>query len=89
MDNDKDRYFDFSTDERDLRAFQPGAGTGPQLEQFAEEIRKYLRCRNPVVSIRGLLALHAATYAGSNLGASKSRTRTNFLLVLITLLLRT
>jgi len=42
MDNDKDRYFDFSTDERDLRAFQPGANTHPRMAQYAEEIQEYL-----------------------------------------------
>ena len=87
MDNDKDRYFDFSTDERDLRAFQPGADTHPRMAICAEEIQKYLGFRNPIVSIRGLMALHTVTSVGVAIVASKSRTMTNSLLTLIAILL--
>ena len=87
MNDERERYFDFSTDEQDVNAFHPGSSTGPELTQFADEIQKYLRHRNPVASIRGLLALHAATSAGVHIGARKSRTMTNSLLALIAVLL--
>ena len=86
MDNDKDRYFDFSTDESHLEDFDQG-WDHPYLIRYAQELQKYLSYQNPILSIQGLIAMHAATSVSVQLGMSKSRTKTNSLLVVIALLL--
>ncbi len=87
MENELERYLDFSTDERDLLAFRAGTDTHPKLAQFAVEIQRYIETRNPVCAIRGLIALHAATTAGYSIGATKSRTITNVWLSVVAALL--
>ena len=86
MDNDKDRYFDFSTDESDLTAFDQG-WDHPFLILYVQELQKHLSYRNPILSIQGLIAMHAATSVSVQLGVRKSRRFTNSLLVVIALLL--
>ena len=83
MNINEERYFDFSTDEKDLAAFSPGAGTDPALRIVAEDIQSYLLNKNPILSIRGLIALHVATSLGSHLGSQQYRKTTNILLAVI------
>jgi len=87
MDNDKDRYFDFSTDEEDVDALRSGANTPSGLKIFAGEMQRIVRIKNPVIGIRGLLALHVYSVALGDHLAIKSRSLTNSLLAIIALIL--
>ena len=87
MNNNEERYFDFSTDEKDLAAFEPGAGTNPATKIIAKEIQRYLSNRNPILSIRGLIALHVMTSLGYHLGSQQYRKTTNILLAVIAAIL--
>jgi len=83
MNSNEERYFDFSTDEEDLEAFSPGAGTDRATKIVAEEVQRWLLNRNPILSIRGLIALHVVTALGSHLGSQQYRRTTNILLAVI------
>lgn len=87
MENDQARYFDFSTEADDLDALSPGYLTGTELGDYAKELQRYAVYRNPIVSIRQILAMHAATVCGIAIGAKKSRHLTNILLSVIAVLL--
>ncbi len=87
VDNEFERYLDFSSDESDVEAFRASGSTQPQLTQYANEIQMYIRHTNPISGIRGLIGLHAATTAGFCIGAGKSQMLTNLLLGIIALVL--
>ena len=60
MNSNEERYFDFSTDDKDWEAFQPGAGTDPALKIVGKEIQRYLLIKtNAFARLHGRCAYFA------------------------------
>ena len=62
-DEERKRYFDFSEDEELLRQFDPSGVAGRYLSEHAELISNYLGYYNPLNRIAGLLAHLSAVSA--------------------------
>ena len=87
MEGDKSRYFDFSTDDDDIAALESGDETHPVLAFYAKELQRIVGNRNPVVSIRNLLALQAATTVSNSLSHLRFLKIQNAMLAIIAALL--
>ena len=87
MTDDKERYYDFSEDEKLLAQFDPNDISDFYLKWTGELLQKFLKLRNPTSRIAGLLAHHSAITTGLAMGIQSSLTRIGWLLVINALLL--
>ena len=87
MDNDKERYFDFSEDEELLRQFDPDLTSDSYLKMTAGVMQNHLRFRNPLSRIAGLVAHNSGMSDGYNLALHVALKRITWLLAAITILL--
>jgi hypothetical protein len=81
MTDDKERYYDFSEDEKLLAQFDPDDVSGFYLKWTGDLLQKYLQLRNPASRIAGLIAHHSAISTGLAMGVQSSLTRIGWLLV--------
>jgi len=59
----KDKYFDFSEDNKIIEGFRAGINTHKWEKALAEEIQTALRRENPVSGLKQLLGFNTATLA--------------------------
>lgn len=81
MTDDKERYYDFSEDEKLLAQFDSDDVSDWYLKWTGDLLQKYLRFRNPANRIAGLIAHHSAVSTGLAMGVQSSLTRIAWLLV--------
>jgi len=81
MIEEQERYFD-SSEEPGPSRFE-SIFRDKDLLFYAKTIQGYANLRNPILSIRGLPAMHTATVFGGILGARKQRRITNILLAVV------
>jgi len=81
MTDDKERYYDFSEDEKLLAQFDPDDVSGFYLKWTGNLLQNYLQFRNPASRIAGLIAHHSAVSTGLAMGIQSSLTRIGWLLV--------
>ena len=87
MDKESNPYLDFSSNDWIVSAFDPNAATSNAMTLFATEIQKYLVLENPVLAIKGLVALQSATVAVVSASVSKGFRRITTLLTIIAALI--
>ena len=83
MDDERERYFDFSTDSDDSDEFQGEASDNAFMYSYMEKTQRYIRYRNPVISIRQLIAYNGGMRFAQTRASQKQRTTTNLLLGVI------
>ena len=81
MTDDKERYYDFSEDEKLLAQFDSDDVSDWYLKWTGDLLTKYLQFRNPASRIAGLIAHHSAISTGVAMGVQSSLTRITWLLV--------
>ena len=87
MENDKERYFDFSGDDELLAQFSPDEHLDPKLKMTTGFIWTYLQYRNPLSRIAGLIAHDSLMSISSNTSLHKALNLVTWLLAAIVVLL--
>lgn len=75
MASEADRYFDFSEDEQLFAEFDPEGVSDVIMQIHGGEIQKFLRLRNPISALKGLISYQILTADWNSIAKAMSHIR--------------